>query len=209
MPSFTSTFRPFDRFREVVFNITEREMIDLAVRCTQKARALTKDSADPEMAQTEWTLEFTPENFQDTQGGLAANAAKPDYLQPREAIIRLNAQSGKGGIEWYINDVFHIDLPRELEIDFTKIVKSYANVNGLEITHDIIRHIWTWIKVALKQLGFHLKLLDYTVQTIQSPETTTGSRTQYASIVKVASGGCTELWGVGINEDYTWAAAQQ
>ncbi|KAA8648037.1 uncharacterized protein ATNIH1004_003920 [Aspergillus tanneri] len=53
-------------FRRIVFNKTEEEMIDLAVRCTRLLRELTKDSPDPEVRQTEWTYEFTPENFQHT-----------------------------------------------------------------------------------------------------------------------------------------------
>ncbi|KAI2463314.1 2-isopropylmalate synthase [Annulohypoxylon bovei var. microspora] len=53
-------------FREVVFNMTKRETTDLAVRCTRLIRELTKDSTDPEMRKTEWTLQFSPENFQDT-----------------------------------------------------------------------------------------------------------------------------------------------
>lgn len=310
-----------DCFREVVFNLTEKEMTELAVRCAQTTRALTKDSPDPEMAATEWTLEFTPENFQDTsvyfglsiceavkaaweptvqhpiifnltstvevampnlfadqveffcdhiterdkvcvslhnhndrgcavataelsqlagadrvEGCLFGNGERtgnvdlvtlalnlytqgvhpgiqfgdinavvnlveeltkipvhyrapyagkfvfctftgthqdairkgyknraaiernlghsPRWRMPylpmdpvdlgrkHEAVIRINAQSGKGGIAWYVNDVFQIDLPRELEIDFTKMVKSYANVNGLEITHEMIEELF-------------------------------------------------------------------
>lgn len=53
-------------FRRVVFSKTEDEMVDLAVRCTRLLRELTKDSSDPELTQTEWTYEFTPENFQHT-----------------------------------------------------------------------------------------------------------------------------------------------
>lgn len=310
-----------DCFREVVFNLTENEMVDLAVRCAKTTRALTKDSPDPDMAKTEWTLEFTPENFQDTsvyfglsiceavkaaweptvehpiifnltstvevampnlfadqveffcdhiterdkvcvslhnhndrgcavataelsqlagadrvEGCLFGNGERTgnvdlvtlalnlytqgvhpgiqfgdinavvnlveeltkipvhyrapyagkfvfctftgthqdairkgyknrasiernlgrspkwripflpmdpvDLGRKHEAVIRINAQSGKGGIAWYVNDVFHIDLPRELEIDFTKMVKSYANVNGLEITHEMIEELF-------------------------------------------------------------------
>lgn len=53
-------------FRRIVFKKTEKEMVDLAVRCTQLLRRLTKDSPDLEVRKTEWLYEFTPENFQDT-----------------------------------------------------------------------------------------------------------------------------------------------
>lgn len=55
-----------DCFRRIVFNTTGQETIDLAVRCAKFIRQLTKDSSDPDTRKTEWTLEFTPENFQDT-----------------------------------------------------------------------------------------------------------------------------------------------
>jgi 2-isopropylmalate synthase len=481
-----------DCFREVVFNLTEQEMVDLAVRCTQLARALTKDSADPEMAQTVWTLEFTPENFQDTsvefglsiceavkaawqpttqnpiifnltstvevampnlfadqveffcdhiterekvcvslhnhndrgcavataelsqlagadrvEGCLFGNGERtgnvdlvtlalnlytqgvhpginfgninsvvdlvqdltkipvhsrapyagksvfctftgthqdairkgyktreaikrnlgrsPKWRMPylpmdpadigrkHEAIIRLNAQSGKGGIAWYVNDVFHIDLPRELELDFTKIVKSYANVNGLEITHDMIESLFRdqymlstnsvaiellscslieqkvchgggldlyhdgpvkghtetptdpksdgyseggpvgkptsehtkeyWngytdghlvslearvsinsklheihgfgadvrssMKGAVRQLGFNLELLYYSLRTVGTTQDTNLPPSEFAGFVKVVpEGSTTAVWSVAINEDPTWASMQ-
>jgi 2-isopropylmalate synthase len=53
-------------FRRVVFNMTEEETLDLAVRSTKLIRKLTKDNEDAFCKQTEWALEFTPEVFQDT-----------------------------------------------------------------------------------------------------------------------------------------------
>jgi 2-isopropylmalate synthase len=52
--------------RRVVFKMTEEEALDLAVRSAKLVRELTKDSPDPSTQSTEWTLEFTPEVFQDT-----------------------------------------------------------------------------------------------------------------------------------------------
>ncbi|KAK4673964.1 hypothetical protein QC763_0019430 [Podospora pseudopauciseta] len=308
-------------FREVVFNMTEQETIELAVRCARLIRNLTKDSADPEMRQTEWTLEFTPENFQDTslefaleiceavkaawepteenkiifnvaatvevampnvfadqieyfcthisdrekvsvslhnhndrgcavaatemgqlagadrvEGCLFSNGERTgnvdlvtlalnlytqgvdpgidfgnlnevvdmveeltkipvhfrapyagkytfctftgthqdairkgyksrarleersgpsakwqmpylpmdpaDLGRKHEAIIRLNSQSGKGGIGWFVNTVFEVDMPRDLEVAFTRVVKSYSEEKGVEITHDIIEELF-------------------------------------------------------------------
>lgn len=52
-------------FRRVVFNMTEGETLDLAVRSAKLVRELTKDSEDPVAQSTEWMLEFTPEVFED------------------------------------------------------------------------------------------------------------------------------------------------
>lgn len=51
-------------FRDVVFNMTEEEAKSLAVKSAKLVRELTKD--DPNMRETEWAFEFSPETFSDT-----------------------------------------------------------------------------------------------------------------------------------------------
>lgn len=51
-------------FRNVVFGLSQEETKAIAVKCTQIVRALTKD--DPLQLQTQWTYEFSPETFSDT-----------------------------------------------------------------------------------------------------------------------------------------------
>ncbi|RWA11886.1 hypothetical protein EKO27_g3186 [Xylaria grammica] len=72
-------------FQKIVFGLTEKETTELAVRCTKLVRSLTKESSDREMREIEWTLEFTPENFQDTtpEYGLEICEAVKDAWQPR------------------------------------------------------------------------------------------------------------------------------
>ncbi|KFY79988.1 hypothetical protein V499_01094 [Pseudogymnoascus sp. VKM F-103] len=55
-----------DCFRRVVFGFTQEESIALAVKCTRFARSITKDSPDAAVRATQWSYEFTPENFSDT-----------------------------------------------------------------------------------------------------------------------------------------------
>jgi len=50
-------------FRQVVFNNSKEETIELAVRCTKLVRHLTKDT-DPN---TRWTFEYSPETFSATE----------------------------------------------------------------------------------------------------------------------------------------------
>lgn len=50
-------------FRRIVFNYSEDETLELAVRCTKLVRSLTKD--DPSQT-TNWQFEFSPETFSDT-----------------------------------------------------------------------------------------------------------------------------------------------
>jgi 2-isopropylmalate synthase len=53
-----------DCFRKVIFGMTREESIIKATECTELVRKLTKD--DPEMANTKWSFEFSPETFSDT-----------------------------------------------------------------------------------------------------------------------------------------------
>ncbi|GKZ37219.1 hypothetical protein AbraIFM66950_008676 [Aspergillus brasiliensis] len=65
-----------------------------------------------------------------------------DLGRKHEAIIRVNSQSGKSGIAWLLKESFHIELPRDLEIEFTKIVKAHANRSGFEVTSETISRLF-------------------------------------------------------------------
>ena len=51
-------------FQRIVFGFTPEESLQLAVKCTEYARSITKD--DPSQAGTEWAFEFSPETFSDS-----------------------------------------------------------------------------------------------------------------------------------------------
>ena len=50
-----------------------------------------------------------------------------------EAIIRVNSQSGKGGVAWLMDTEHGLDLPRRLQIEFSKTVQSVTEASGTEI----------------------------------------------------------------------------
>ena len=50
-----------------------------------------------------------------------------------EAVIRVNSQSGKGGISWLMEKDHGIGLPRRLQMDFSRIVQIEADKTGKEI----------------------------------------------------------------------------
>ncbi|GMM30619.1 2-isopropylmalate synthase [Martiniozyma asiatica (nom. inval.)] len=58
-----------DLFRDVVFNMTQKEAIEKAVATAKFVKSLTKD--DPEMQGTKWTYQFSPECFSDTPSEFA------------------------------------------------------------------------------------------------------------------------------------------
>lgn len=76
-----------DVFRDVVFNMSKEDAVAKAIETTKLVRSLTKD--DPAKAETEWTLEFSPECFSDTPTDFAVeiceavkNAWEPSVDNP-------------------------------------------------------------------------------------------------------------------------------
>jgi len=57
-----------------------------------------------------------------------------DLGRSYEAIIRVNSQSGKGGVAYLMQVEHHLDLPRGLQVDFAQKVQSIADARGGELT---------------------------------------------------------------------------
>lgn len=57
-----------------------------------------------------------------------------DIGRSYEAVIRVNSQSGKGGIAYLLKSEHHLDLPRRLQIEFSKIVQIKTDTQGGEVT---------------------------------------------------------------------------
>lgn len=55
-----------------------------------------------------------------------------------EAVIRVNSQSGKGGIAYIVKQALHLDLPRRLQIAFYRIVQAISEATGKELSVDDI-----------------------------------------------------------------------
>ncbi|EER38197.1 2-isopropylmalate synthase [Histoplasma capsulatum H143] len=83
-----------------------------------------------------------------------------------EAIIRVNSQSGKGGVAWVILRSLELDLPRGLQIAFSKVIQTQADRLGRELLPKEI--------VSLFEEAYHLKqkarfsLVDYNITTDRS-----------------------------------------
>jgi 2-isopropylmalate synthase len=59
-----------------------------------------------------------------------------DVGRTYEAIIRVNSQSGKGGVAYLMQAEHHLDLPRGLQVDFAQKVQAITDVRGGELTAD-------------------------------------------------------------------------
>ncbi|HUQ34761.1 MAG TPA: 2-isopropylmalate synthase [Aestuariivirga sp.] len=57
-----------------------------------------------------------------------------DLGRSYEAVVRINSQSGKGGIAYILETEHGIDLPRRLQIEFSKVVQAIADGEGVELS---------------------------------------------------------------------------
>ena len=59
-----------------------------------------------------------------------------------EAVIRVNSQSGKGGVAYLLKTDHSLDLPRKLQIEFSKVVQGHTEALGGEVTSEELWRIF-------------------------------------------------------------------
>ena len=74
-------------------------------------------------------------------------------------VVRINSQSGKGGVAYILQRDYGFNLPRWMQIDFSKVVQNQAEQKARELQNDEI--LQTFESTYLQQGGFDL--LDYNV----------------------------------------------
>jgi 2-isopropylmalate synthase len=65
-----------------------------------------------------------------------------DIGRTYEAVIRVNSQSGKGGVAYLMKNEHHLDLPRRLQIEFSKVVQQKTDTEGGEVTGDAMWQVF-------------------------------------------------------------------
>lgn len=81
-----------------------------------------------------------------------------DVGRTYEAIIRVNSQSGKGGVAYILKNDYHLDLPRRLQIEFMGLIQKITDSSGQEITPEEIWNAfqWTYLNPEMSfELGEH------------------------------------------------------
>ena len=85
-----------------------------------------------------------------------------DVGRTYEAVIRVNSQSGKGGVAYILKAEHKLDLPRRAQIEFSRVVQERTDTEGGEMSAD---HIWEVFSAeylarggaAAARLGAHLE----------------------------------------------------
>ncbi|MET8638827.1 2-isopropylmalate synthase [Streptomyces sp. NPDC004096] len=63
-----------------------------------------------------------------------------DVGRSYEAVIRVNSQSGKGGVAYVLKNDHKLDLPRRMQIEFSRIIQAKTDAEGGEVTP---KEIWS------------------------------------------------------------------
>jgi 2-isopropylmalate synthase len=56
-----------------------------------------------------------------------------DLGRSYDAVIRVNSQSGKGGMAYLLEQEYGLELPRRLQIEFSRVVQRHADATGTEV----------------------------------------------------------------------------
>jgi 2-isopropylmalate synthase len=65
-----------------------------------------------------------------------------DLGRSYDAVIRVNSQSGKGGITYLLESEYGLELPRRLQIEFSQVVQGVMDGDGKELSAADIWHIF-------------------------------------------------------------------
>jgi 2-isopropylmalate synthase len=66
-----------------------------------------------------------------------------DVGRSYEAVIRVNSQSGKGGVAYIMKSEHNLELPRRLQIEFSRVVQSHTDTDGGEVNAARLWEIFT------------------------------------------------------------------
>ena len=91
-----------------------------------------------------------------------------DLGRTYQDVIRVNSQSGKGGIAYVLANKFGFELPRWLQIEFSRVVQQVTEVSGQEIKPD---EIWELFDQHYLSSDKVISLEDFSIKKAEGRET--------------------------------------
>ncbi|THG35166.1 2-isopropylmalate synthase [Glaciibacter flavus] len=98
-----------------------------AIKKGFEAMAADADARGVTVGELQWAVPYLPVD-------------PKDLGRTYEAVIRVNSQSGKGGVAYLLKTDHAIDLPRRLQIEFSGVVQAKTDAEGGEVSSEAI---WT------------------------------------------------------------------
>jgi 2-isopropylmalate synthase len=128
--------------------------INEAARCAEACSQLPVHPRHPYVGDLVFTA-FSGSHQDAIKKGLAARAEgeiwdvpylpidPSDLGRSYDSIIRVNSQSGKGGVAYLLERDFQLIMPRRLQIEFSQVVQSAADITGKELTSEELWGLFT------------------------------------------------------------------
>ena len=88
-----------------------------------------------------------------------------DVGRTYQDVIRVNSQSGKGGVAYVMDSKYGFQLPRWLQIEFSRVVQKAAEASGQEVSP---QHIWELSQQEYLDLPSPLKLKSFDIHRTEA-----------------------------------------
>ena len=111
-----------------------------AIKKGLEARQVAAERAGADLDSFVWLVPYLPTD-------------PKDIGRTYEAIIRVNSQSGKGGMAYLLKTNHNLDLPKRLQIEFDKIVQNYADTTKKEVKDGDIWRLFKDEYLPVEQSG--------------------------------------------------------
>jgi 2-isopropylmalate synthase len=108
-----------------------------------------------------------------------------DLGRSYDSIIRVNSQSGKGGVAYLLERDYQLVMPRRLQIEFSQVVQAAADITGKELTSQEIWDLFSREYLAPR--------VPYVYHSHQLAASTDGADTERLT-VQIENGGHHETW---------------
>jgi len=95
-----------------------------------------------------------------------------DLGRSYNSIIRVNSQSGKGGVSYLLESAYGLTMPRRLQVEFSTAVQNYADSSGKEVSAQQIWSIFETEYLSTTRPVNYLEHLLYQTRELQGIELT-------------------------------------
>ncbi|AKG23707.1 2-isopropylmalate synthase [Calothrix sp. 336/3] len=101
------------------------------------------------------------------------------------SVVRVNSQSGKGGISFLLERDYNLILPRRLQIEFSQIVQKSMDNHGQEMTST---DIWQLFSQEYLQVSTPIKYISHTLRDNDEQGVEISTQLQFEQGIKIISG---------------------